>query len=168
MTTTDIVRLSTVCIEHSTKYTQRRLAYASTMPTPTDEEEKMRNSELSSLQRQPSLKFMLQKDSITENAAPATTKYPKDHPTHNAQTTLQHLPLSPGINPCIPGRLVAGDTNPGRHVARHKLQGKARRGFFPGRHSPSTQSGPHSFSQRVKCHGGGFSRATCRPGLCCY
>ncbi|GJR17389.1 hypothetical protein Tco_0965916 [Tanacetum coccineum] len=124
--------------------------------------------ELSSLQRQPSLKFMLQKDSITENATPATTKYPKDHPTHNAHTTLQHLPLSPGINPCIPGRLVAGDTNPGRHVARDSLKGKARRGFFPGRDIPATLSDQHSFSQRVKCHGGGFSRATCRPGLCCY
>ncbi|GKE52702.1 hypothetical protein Tco_1487858, partial [Tanacetum coccineum] len=48
--------------------------------------------------------------------------------------SLQHLPLSPTTNPRLPGRLVAGDTNPGRHVARDKLKGKARQGYFPGRH----------------------------------
>ncbi|GKB77579.1 glycosyl transferase, family 14 protein, partial [Tanacetum coccineum] len=71
-------------------------------------------------------------------------------------------------NSWIPERLVPGDTNPGRLVARDKLKGKARRGFFPGRDTPATLPGPHSFSQTMKCHGGGFSRATCRPGLCCY
>ncbi|GJS55008.1 hypothetical protein Tco_0628370 [Tanacetum coccineum] len=34
--------------------------------------------------------------------------------------SLQHLPLSTGTNPCLPGRLVAGETNLGRHVARDK------------------------------------------------
>nr|GEW03712.1 zinc finger, BED-type, phospholipase-like, homeodomain-like protein [Tanacetum cinerariifolium] len=34
-------------------------------------------------------------------------------------------------NSRLPGRLVAGDTNPGRHVARDKLKGKARHGYFP-------------------------------------
>ncbi|GJS82569.1 hypothetical protein Tco_0749110 [Tanacetum coccineum] len=46
--------------------------------------------------------------------------------------TLQHLPLSPATNPCLPGQLVAGDTNLGRLVARDKLKGKARQGSFPG------------------------------------
>ncbi|GJZ18107.1 hypothetical protein Tco_0554230 [Tanacetum coccineum] len=68
--------------------------------------------------------------------------------------TLQHLPLSPATNPRLPGRLVAGDTNPGRHVARDNLKGKARQGYFPGRHSRATWPGPHSFSQTNKCHGG--------------
>nr|GEV01727.1 hypothetical protein [Tanacetum cinerariifolium] len=60
------------------------------------------------------------------------------------------------------GRLVAGDTFPGRHVARDTSNGKARIGYLPGRHSRATSSGPHSFWQKIKCHGGGFSRATCR------
>ncbi|GKE29136.1 hypothetical protein Tco_1444520 [Tanacetum coccineum] len=78
--------------------------------------------------------------------------------------SLQHLPLSPGINPGFPVRLVAGDSFPGRHVARDKWNGKARMGFLPGRHSRATSPGPHCFSQTIKCHGGRFSRATCRPG----
>ncbi|GKB96487.1 glucan endo-1,3-beta-glucosidase-like protein [Tanacetum coccineum] len=36
-------------------------------------------------------------------------------------------------NQSFPGRLVAGETNPGRHVARDKLKGKARQGFIPER-----------------------------------
>ncbi|GJX14052.1 hypothetical protein Tco_0205810 [Tanacetum coccineum] len=77
------------------------------------------------------------------------------------QVALQHLPLSTGTNSWIPGRLVPGDT-------MDKLKRKARRGFFPGRDTPATLPGPHSFSQTMKCHGEGFSRATCRPGLYCY
>ncbi|GJR26125.1 hypothetical protein Tco_1102357 [Tanacetum coccineum] len=46
---------------------------------------------------------------------------------------LQHLPLSPAIFSGFPGRLVAGETQPGRHVARDKLKGKARQGYFPER-----------------------------------
>ncbi|GJR80016.1 uncharacterized mitochondrial protein-like protein [Tanacetum coccineum] len=68
--------------------------------------------------------------------------------------SLQHLPLSPGTNPRFPGQLVAGDSFPGRHVARDKWNGKARMGFLPGRHSRATSPGPHSFSQTIKCHGG--------------
>ncbi|GJZ62117.1 hypothetical protein Tco_0618254 [Tanacetum coccineum] len=78
--------------------------------------------------------------------------------------TLQHLLYSPATNPGYPGRLVAGDTFPGRHVARDKWNGIARMGFIPGRHSRATSPGPHSFSQTIKCHGGRYSRATCRPG----
>ncbi|GJY24451.1 transposase, MuDR, MULE transposase domain protein [Tanacetum coccineum] len=47
---------------------------------------------------------------------------------------LQHLPYSPATNQSYPGRLVAGDPFPGRHVAREKLNGKARWGYVPGRH----------------------------------
>ncbi|GJW68312.1 hypothetical protein Tco_0122736 [Tanacetum coccineum] len=73
---------------------------------------------------------------------------------------LQHLPPSPVTNSWIPGRLVpgiliSGDLSPGI-----LLKGKARKGFFSGQLSPATMSGPHSFSQTMKCHGGGFSRAT--------
>ncbi|GJR25521.1 hypothetical protein Tco_1101753 [Tanacetum coccineum] len=92
----------------------------------------------------------------------------KDGEERKYHGALQHLPLSPGTNSWFPGRLVRGDTNPGRLVARDRLKGKARRGFFPGRETPATLSGPHSFSQTMKCHSGGFSRATCRPGLYCY
>ncbi|GKF98801.1 hypothetical protein Tco_0297584, partial [Tanacetum coccineum] len=49
--------------------------------------------------------------------------------------SLQHLPYSPATIPGYPGRLVAGDTFPGRHVARDKWNGKVRMGFLPGRHS---------------------------------
>ncbi|GKF38762.1 hypothetical protein Tco_0118823, partial [Tanacetum coccineum] len=77
---------------------------------------------------------------------------------------LQHLLYSPATNPGYPGRLVAGDTFPGRHVARDKWNGIARMGFVPGRHSRVTSPVPHSFSQTIKCHGGRYSRATCRPG----
>ncbi|GKF52679.1 hypothetical protein Tco_0159589, partial [Tanacetum coccineum] len=78
--------------------------------------------------------------------------------------SLQHLPLSPGTNPGFPGRVVAGDSFLGRHVARDKWNGKARMGYLPERHSRATTPGSHSFSQTIKCHGGSFSRATCRPG----
>ncbi|GKC30631.1 hypothetical protein Tco_1037925, partial [Tanacetum coccineum] len=61
---------------------------------------------------------------------------------------------SPATNPGYPGRLVAGDTFPGRHVARDKWNGIARMGFLLGRHSRATSPGPHSFSQTIKCHGG--------------
>ncbi|GKF58542.1 hypothetical protein Tco_0172079, partial [Tanacetum coccineum] len=64
----------------------------------------------------------------------------------------------------FPGRLVAGDRFPGRHVARDNSSGKARMGFLPGRLTRATKSGPRSFSQWFECHGGRFSRATCRPG----
>ncbi|GKB60520.1 retrovirus-related pol polyprotein from transposon TNT 1-94, partial [Tanacetum coccineum] len=46
------------------------------------------------------------------------------------------------------------DTNPGRLVARDRLKRKARRGFFPGRDTPATLPGSHSFSQTMKCHAG--------------
>ncbi|GKE59416.1 hypothetical protein Tco_1498601, partial [Tanacetum coccineum] len=46
---------------------------------------------------------------------------------------VEHLPLSPAIISRLLGRLVAGDTNPGRHVVRDKLKGKARQGYFPER-----------------------------------
>nr|GEZ92679.1 basic leucine zipper 19-like [Tanacetum cinerariifolium] len=74
------------------------------------------------------------------------------------QQPLQHLPLSSSTNPLNPGRLVAGDTFPGRHVARDKSNEKARRGYVPGRLTRATSSVPHSFSQTINCHGGGFSR----------
>ncbi|GKG46708.1 hypothetical protein Tco_0501554, partial [Tanacetum coccineum] len=45
--------------------------------------------------------------------------------------SLQHLPYSPATNPGYPGRLVAVDSFPGRHVARDKWNGKARLGFLP-------------------------------------
>ncbi|GJY16810.1 zinc finger, CCHC-type containing protein [Tanacetum coccineum] len=80
------------------------------------------------------------------------------------ERTLQHLPYSPATNQSYPGRLVAGDPFPRRHVAREKLNGKARWGYVPGRLTRATVSGPQSFSQTNKCHGGEFSRATCRPG----
>ncbi|GKF94185.1 hypothetical protein Tco_0283885, partial [Tanacetum coccineum] len=80
--------------------------------------------------------------------------------------SLRHLPLSPGTNPGFPGRLVVGDSFPERHITRDKWNGKARMGFLPGRHSRATTLDPHSFSQTIKCHGGWFSRATCRPGKC--
>ncbi|GKF82458.1 hypothetical protein Tco_0244114, partial [Tanacetum coccineum] len=75
--------------------------------------------------------------------------------------TLQHLPLSPGTNPGIPGRLVAGDTNPGRHVARDRLKGKARWGFFPGRHGRAHIVSVKQLSATVECFPG-------RPRLSCY
>ncbi|GKD73912.1 hypothetical protein Tco_1332194, partial [Tanacetum coccineum] len=78
--------------------------------------------------------------------------------------TLQQLPFSPATKPGYPGRLVAGDAFPGRHVARDKLSGKARRGYVPERLTRATTPGPRGFSQAIKCHRGGFSRATCRPG----
>ncbi|GKE45708.1 hypothetical protein Tco_1472992, partial [Tanacetum coccineum] len=65
-------------------------------------------------------------------------------------------------NDSFPGRLVAGETNPGRHVARDKLKGKARQGFVPGRLSRATWWGLHCFRQTIKCHGGLLSRAS--PG----
>ncbi|GKC44676.1 DNA helicase PIF1, ATP-dependent [Tanacetum coccineum] len=55
-----------------------------------------------------------------------TKKFPKQ--------SLQHLLYSPATNPGYPGRLVAGDTFPGRHVARDKWNRIARMGFLPGRH----------------------------------
>ncbi|GKB97012.1 hypothetical protein Tco_0983149 [Tanacetum coccineum] len=61
-------------------------------------------------------------------------------------------------------RLVAGDAFPGRHVARNKLSGKARRGYVPERLTRATTPGPRGFSQAIKCRREGFSRATCRPG----
>ncbi|GKD00512.1 hypothetical protein Tco_1170786, partial [Tanacetum coccineum] len=70
----------------------------------------------------------------------------------------------PNTNSWIPWQLVSGDTNPGRHVTRDKWKGKAQRGFCPWRDTPTTFLGPHSFSQTMKCHGGGFSQATCRLG----
>ncbi|GKD15605.1 E-beta-farnesene synthase 1 [Tanacetum coccineum] len=78
--------------------------------------------------------------------------------------TLQQLPFSPATKPGYPERLVAGDAFPGRHVARDKLSGKARRGYVPERLTRATTPGPRGFSQAIKCHRGGFSRATCRPG----
>ncbi|GKA61248.1 hypothetical protein Tco_0760655 [Tanacetum coccineum] len=47
--------------------------------------------------------------------------------------TLQHLSFSPATNPGNPGRLVAGDRFPGRHVARDMSNGKARWGARAGR-----------------------------------
>ncbi|GKE84114.1 hypothetical protein Tco_1557856 [Tanacetum coccineum] len=82
--------------------------------------------------------------------------------------TLQYLPFSPATNPGNPGRLVAWDRFPGRHVARDMLNGKARWGYVPGRLTRATTPGPHTFSQTIKFHDGGFSRATCRPGLLFY
>nr|GEV09157.1 hypothetical protein [Tanacetum cinerariifolium] len=52
--------------------------------------------------------------------------------------SLQHLPLSPAIFSHLPGRYVAGDTHPERHVTLDKLKGKARQGFVLGRHSQAT------------------------------
>ncbi|GKE09741.1 hypothetical protein Tco_1413292 [Tanacetum coccineum] len=80
------------------------------------------------------------------------------------ELSLQQLPFSPATKPGYPGQLVAGDAFPGRHVARDKLSGKARRGYVPERLTRATTSGPLGFSQAIKCHRGGFSRATCRPG----
>ncbi|GJU16928.1 RmlC-like cupins superfamily protein [Tanacetum coccineum] len=77
--------------------------------------------------------------------------------------TLQHFPFSPATKPGYPRRLVDRETFPGRHIARDKSNGKARRGYVPGRLTRATTLGPHSFSQGIKCHGGGFSRAKCRP-----
>ncbi|GKC45934.1 retrovirus-related pol polyprotein from transposon TNT 1-94 [Tanacetum coccineum] len=48
--------------------------------------------------------------------------------------SLQHLLYSPATNPRYPGRLVAGDMFPGRHVTRDKWNGIARMGYLPGRH----------------------------------
>ncbi|GJR72564.1 ribonuclease H-like domain-containing protein [Tanacetum coccineum] len=79
-------------------------------------------------------------------------------------SSLQQLPFSPATKLGYPGRLVAGDAFPGRHVAQDKLSGKARRGYVPERLTRATTSGPRGFSQAIKCHRGGFSRATCRPG----
>nr|GEW05141.1 RNA-directed DNA polymerase, eukaryota, reverse transcriptase zinc-binding domain protein [Tanacetum cinerariifolium]GEW05150.1 RNA-directed DNA polymerase, eukaryota, reverse transcriptase zinc-binding domain protein [Tanacetum cinerariifolium] len=50
-----------------------------------------------------------------------------------AKPSLQHFPFSPTTIPENPGRLVAGDDFPGRHVAREKSNGKARMGYLPGR-----------------------------------
>ncbi|GJZ65870.1 zinc finger, CCHC-type containing protein [Tanacetum coccineum] len=66
--------------------------------------------------------------------------------------SLQHLPYSPATNQSYPGRLVAGDPFPGRHVTRERLSGKARWGYVPGRLTRATLSGPQSFSQTNKCH----------------
>ncbi|GKA01650.1 hypothetical protein Tco_0674315 [Tanacetum coccineum] len=52
--------------------------------------------------------------------------------------TLQNLPFSPATNPGNPGRLVAGDRFPGRHVARDRSNGKARWGYVPGRQCRAT------------------------------
>ncbi|GJR64285.1 putative reverse transcriptase domain-containing protein [Tanacetum coccineum] len=49
------------------------------------------------------------------------------------EMTLQQLPFSPATKPGYPGRLVTGDVFPGRHVARDKSNGKARRGYVPER-----------------------------------
>ncbi|GJZ91431.1 hypothetical protein Tco_0663358 [Tanacetum coccineum] len=57
---------------------------------------------------------------------------------------------SPATNPGYPGRLVAGIPFPGDSSN--------------GIPSRATSPGPHSFSQTIKCHGGRYSRATCRPG----
>ncbi|GKA33633.1 pentatricopeptide repeat-containing protein, partial [Tanacetum coccineum] len=63
-------------------------------------------------------------------------EYENQHAIHGY--SLQHLPLSLGTNPGYPGRLVVGDSFPGRHVARDEWNGKARMGFLPGRHSRAT------------------------------
>nr|GFC68946.1 hypothetical protein [Tanacetum cinerariifolium] len=47
--------------------------------------------------------------------------------------SLQHLLFSPATIPGNPGRLVAGDDFPGRHVTREKSNGKTRMGYLPGR-----------------------------------
>ncbi|GKA11590.1 homeodomain-like protein [Tanacetum coccineum] len=67
---------------------------------------------------------------------------------------LQHFTQSPATFSSLPGRHVDGDTYPGRLVARDKLKGKARHGFFPGRLSRATWWGPQVFSQTNMCHGG--------------
>nr|GEW65082.1 hypothetical protein [Tanacetum cinerariifolium] len=54
--------------------------------------------------------------------------------------------------PGNPGRLVAEDRFPGRHVARETSNGKARMGYLLGRYSRATTPGPHSFSHTIKCH----------------
>ncbi|GJV22459.1 putative reverse transcriptase domain-containing protein [Tanacetum coccineum] len=48
------------------------------------------HSDSGSLQRQPSLKSVLQKDGITENVASVTRKYPKNPHTPNAKTTVRN------------------------------------------------------------------------------
>nr|GEY76055.1 zinc finger, CCHC-type [Tanacetum cinerariifolium] len=59
--------------------------------------------------------------------------YRHTHVSKKKAYTLQHLPFSPATIPGNPGRLVAGDNFPGRHVAREKLNGKDRMGYLPGR-----------------------------------
>nr|GEY51252.1 ABC transporter A family member 7-like [Tanacetum cinerariifolium] len=46
---------------------------------------------------------------------------------------FSNVKTAPATNPRFPGRLVAEDCNPGRHVARDTLKGKARQGYFPER-----------------------------------
>nr|GEV82264.1 glucose/ribitol dehydrogenase [Tanacetum cinerariifolium] len=77
-------------------------------------------------------------------------------------TSISEPRMMKAINPLNPGQLVAEDRFPGQHVARDKLQEKARRGYFSGGHTPATWSGPQSFNQTIICHGEGFSLATCR------
>ncbi|GKF69149.1 hypothetical protein Tco_0202206, partial [Tanacetum coccineum] len=52
--------------------------------------------------------------------------------------TLQQLPFSPATKPGYPGRFVAGDAFPGRHVAQDKSNGKARREYVPERLTRAT------------------------------
>nr|GFB50989.1 zinc finger, CCHC-type [Tanacetum cinerariifolium] len=58
--------------------------------------------------------------------------------------TLQHLPFSPATIPGNPGRLVAGDHFPGRHVDREKSNGKVEWDTFPG-DFPGRQRRAHIF-----------------------
>ncbi|GJT07218.1 zinc finger, CCHC-type containing protein [Tanacetum coccineum] len=83
------------------------------------------------------------------------------HFEEEIEEALQHIYAT---KPGYPGRLVAGDAFPGRHVARDKLSEKARSGYVPERLTRATTPGPRGFSQATKCHREGFSRATCRPG----
>ncbi|GKD37975.1 hypothetical protein Tco_1258182, partial [Tanacetum coccineum] len=57
--------------------------YISIEPIPNDPDS-------GSLQRQPSLKSVLQKDDITENVASVTRKYPKNPHTPNAKTMVRN------------------------------------------------------------------------------
>ncbi|GJX23329.1 hypothetical protein Tco_0227774 [Tanacetum coccineum] len=52
----------------------------------------------------------------------------------NISTHTTTFTTIPSNKSTLPGRLVAGDTNPGQLVAWDKLKGKARQGFFPERH----------------------------------
>ncbi|GKC53086.1 hypothetical protein Tco_1075831 [Tanacetum coccineum] len=71
---------------------------------------------------------------------------------HIPQRQIRGIPGDLSLGICFPG-----DLSPGIGRAK-KLEGDTFPGDLPGRH----RGAPHSFSQTNICHGGRFSRATCR------
>ncbi|GKA82334.1 hypothetical protein Tco_0789082 [Tanacetum coccineum] len=131
------------------------------MPTTTDSINTTTTTNVSQSVVDESLNFLIQEEGLMSQMFLLLTKRIS---RVGKLVSLQQLPFSPATKPVYPGRLVARDEYPGPHVARDKSNEKARRGYVPERLIRATTPGPHGFMQTIKCHCGGFSRATCRPG----